>query len=462
VARGAEKAALTVFRDSGYEIQIHDAVGDLAAAASIPGRADNLAALPPENRDASLVAAELDRPQAGLPPTADFPTESYSPSLSLVAVGSSIGGATSSTFGTYVSGGVSFLFSDLLGNHTVSVGADINGGAKDASAQVGYINRNNRWNWGLFTEHVPLLSGTVRASTGVLNGQAVYVETTDLNRQTYTTVGAMVAYPFSRALRVEFSASGQRIGFSRERQQLVFDGFTGNLLFEDTEDLGGEPAIALAQASAALVRDTTAFGATGPILGQRFRLEASPTMGDLTFTNATADFRQYVMPFTPLTLAGRLLHVGRYGGGSEDQRLLPLFLGYPTLVRGYDVDSFEPNECEATLTGSCPAFDRLIGSRIAVINAEARLPLFGFGGNLSYGPIPTELFAFFDAGVAWTRELDPTFGSTGDRDWVKSVGFGARVNVFGYAIAEFNMARPLDRPGREDDWMFVFNLRPGF
>jgi outer membrane protein assembly factor BamA len=168
------------------------------------------------------------------------------------------------------------------------------------------------------------------------------------------------------------------------------------------------------------------------------------------------------MPVTPLTLAGRLLHIGRYGGGSEDQRLLPLFLGYPTLVRGYDVNSFEANECVPTVTGSCPAFDRLIGSRIAVINAEARMPLFGFGGNISYGPIPTELFAFFDAGVAWTRDLDPAFGSSGDREWVKSLGVGARVNVFGYAIAEFNMARPLDRPGREDDWLFVFNLRQGF
>ena len=463
IAGETDRAALTVFRDSGYEIQFRDTDDELQASNQPPGRTDNLAALPPETRDTSLVAAELSRPGAGLPPpTAQFPTRPYQPSLSLAAVGSSVGASTSGTFGTYVSGGVAFLFTDLLGNHTVSLNADINGGVKDFSTQAAYINRDNRWNWGVFTEHVPLLSGTVRASTGVIDGRQVYVETTNLDRQTYTTVGAMVAYPFSRALRLEFSASGQRIGFSRERQQLVFDAFTGNLLLEDTEDLGGEPALGLAQASAALVRDTSAFGATGPILGQRFRLEATPTFGDLSFTNATLDFRQYVMPFRPLTLAARALHVGRYGGNSEDQRLLPLFLGYPTLVRGYDANSFEPNECVATAAGSCPAFDRLVGSRIAVLNAEARLPLFGFGGNLSYGPIPTELFAFFDAGVAWTQDLDPAFGDTGDREWVRSLGVGARVNVFGYAIAEFNLARPLDRPGREDNWQFVFNLRPGF
>ena len=464
LALGSDRVALTLFRDSGYEIHVHNVGGEAEAGAVPPGRTDDLAVLPPENREASLVAAALERPDAGLPPSSeDLPSRAYSPSLALAAVGSSVGGARSSTFGTYVSGGVAFLFSDLLGNHTVSIGADVNGGgARDFSGQAAYINRDNRWNWGVFTEHVPLLSGTVRASTGVVNGQAVYVETTDLDRQTYTTLGAMVAYPFSRALRLELSASGQRIGFSRERRQLVFDAFTGDLLLRDNENLGGEPALALAQASAALVRDTSAFGATGPILGQRFRLEVTPTAGDLSFTSATTDVRQYAMPVTPLTLAGRLLHIGRYGGGSEDQRLLPLFLGYPTLVRGYDVNSFEANECVPTVTGSCPAFDRLIGSRIAVINAEARMPLFGFGGNISYGPIPTELFAFFDAGVAWTRDLDPAFGSSGDREWVKSLGVGARVNVFGYAVAEFNLARPLDRPGREDDWLFVFNLRQGF
>ena len=33
------------------------------------------------------------------------------------------------------------------------------------------------------------------------------------------------------------------------------------------------------------------------------------------------------MPFQPLTLAVRGLHVGRYGSGGEDQRLYPLSLG---------------------------------------------------------------------------------------------------------------------------------------
>jgi hypothetical protein len=34
------------------------------------------------------------------------------------------------------------------------------------------------------------------------------------------------------------------------------------------------------------------------------------------------------------------------------------------------------------------------------------------------------------------------------------------VNALGYAVLEFALSRPLDRPGR--GWVFGFNLLPGF
>jgi hypothetical protein len=43
---------------------------------------------------------------------------------------------------------------------------------------------------------------------------------------------------------------------------------------------------------------------------------------------------------------------------------------------------------------------------------------------------------------------------------VSRAGAGLRANIFGYAVVELTLARPLNRPGR--GWMFVFNLRPGF
>jgi hypothetical protein len=73
--------------------------------------------------------------------------------------------------------------------------------------------------------------------------------------------------------------------------------------------------------------------------------------------------------------------------------------------------------------------------------------------------VPVEGFIFADTGVAWTSAIDPSF-TGGSRDFVTSVGAGARVNAFGYLVLEFAAAKPLDRKGR--GWQFAFQLTPGF
>ena len=92
------------------------------------------------------------------------------------------------------------------------------------------------------------------------------------------------------------------------------------------------------------------------------------------------------------------------------------------------------------------AFDRLLGSRVLVGNFEVRAPLVGlFKGRLDYGAVPVDVFAFADAGVAWARGESPTFAG-GTRQWVSSVGAGARVNLFGFAIGQLDDVRPFQRP----------------
>jgi outer membrane protein assembly factor BamA len=166
------------------------------------------------------------------------------------------------------------------------------------------------------------------------------------------------------------------------------------------------------------------------------------------------------MPVRPLTIAGRFLHVGRYGSSAEAPLLSPLFLGFPNLVRGYDIGSFTIEDCGPNPT-TCESFDRLLGSRLIVTGVELRAPLVGtFTGELEYGPAPVDLVAFFDAGVAWTRETDPSFFGGGGRPWVRSAGVGVRVNAFGYVILELDAVRPFDRA--RDGWQFVFGFTPGF
>jgi len=48
----------------------------------------------------------------------------------------------------------------------------------------------------------------------------------------------------------------------------------------------------------------------------------------------------------------------------------------------------------------------------------------------------------------------------GGRKGVTSAGVAFRANIFGYAVGQFDIARPFDRPG--SGWVFEFNLAPGF
>jgi outer membrane protein assembly factor BamA len=170
------------------------------------------------------------------------------------------------------------------------------------------------------------------------------------------------------------------------------------------------------------------------------------------------------MPVRPFTLATRLLHYGRYANDGEDDRLQPLFLGYPGLVRGYSYGSFDGSECDPTPAdpSSCPVFDQLLGSRMAVANVELRFPLFGVLGIGSgyYGAFPIEFLAFGDAGLAWDTLNEPSIFGSGTRDPVFSAGAGLRVNLLGFAVAEVSLARPFDRPGK--NWVWQFELQPGF
>jgi len=107
----------------------------------------------------------------------------------------------------------------------------------------------------------------------------------------------------------------------------------------------------------------------------------------------------------------------------------------------------------------------LLGSRIAVANVEARIPLFGtreFG--LATGFLPTELFFFADAGVAWWPDAKAKFNvttnsSATDRIPSTSIGGGARL-LLSYITRHFYWAKPFQRPGK--GWVFGFNIVPGW
>jgi len=334
----------------------------------------------------------------------------------------------------------------------------IDGRFEDFGGIIGYENRKHRWAWGAQIAQVPYVTGSFATGQGP---SGAIIERSELFRETHRGAESYIAYPFSKASRFEVGAAVRHISFGREIETVAFDPFTGQVIAQDRQKLDAPDGIGFAETSAALVYDTSLFGPTSPILGQRYRFEVTPTFGGLKYTTVLADYRRYVMPLRPVTLAGRLLHYGRYGSGADDPRISPLFIGYPTLMRGYDVNSFNASECGLD-TLRCPVFDQLVGSRIAVANLELRLPLLGlFNRRNLYGPIPVELIAFSDWGVAWTANDKAKFlGHEGTREIVKSYGGGARVNVLGFAVVEIDMVKPVDRP--KEGWTWIFNFTPGF
>jgi hypothetical protein len=270
-------------------------------------------------------------------------------------------------------------------------------------------------------------------------------------------------YPLSTTKRVEVGVSANRQTFGVQSVNSVVVG--NQVIGQSQGGASSTPAVHFGQARLAYVGDYSSFGPTSPVAGGRYRFEVAPVFGDLTFGTVMADYRRYLFA-RPVTLALRGIHYGRYGADAENaQWMQPLFLGYSSLVRGYSANSFTSSECTAVAGNAqaCPEFDRLLGSRLAVANAELRIPLFG-PRQFALIPafLPTEIAPFLDAGVAWTRAQSPTLNSASatGRTPVVSAGVSTRMNLFGAFVLEVYYAVPFQRTGKGGQ--IGFQLLPGW
>jgi hypothetical protein len=322
--------------------------------------------------------------------------------------------------------------------------------------------------------HIPYLSFRQFEGFDTNTGQRVVQQVID---RIYVNQLSGFAYrPFSQTRRFEMSAGFTRLSYDREIRDFLVDP-AGRIIDErrfDDDEFLPDP-LNLIESSVAIVGDNSNFGFTSPVVGQRYRAEVAPTFGSLQFQTALLDYRRYFF-MQPISFAFRAMHYGRYGKDSDNaDQLRPLFLGYETFVRGYAYESFDINECSGTTPeNSCPEFDRLIGSKMAVANLELRIPLFGVPGlgliNMPF--LPTEIAPFIDAGVAWwgneVVEGETTDGrpkltfdrNTSERVPVVSAGVSARFNILGYLILEAYYAYPFQRPAKGGH--FGFQIAPGW
>ncbi|HEU4989189.1 MAG TPA: basic secretory protein-like protein [Gemmatimonadaceae bacterium] len=487
------RTLFTVFQGQGFGIYGLDASATKGLPVQPTSALEVASILPPGDLPGTnTVTAYLKDPLNGLVSGNDFTIKPYHSSFSLDAISQpSIGVQTGGYFGTGFAGGIAALWGDQLSDRQIYTILQANGTVKDIGGAVQYLNLKHRWNWSAGIEHVPYLTGYTGLADTVVAGnipalnyyqilQRIYIDQASLNTQ----------YPFSTTRRVELGVSGTRLGYDTE-----IDRFTlvGNQVVDASRQTGGSfPSTYYVQGDIALVGDNSNSAYVGPVSGERWRLEFNPTVGKLQFDGLLADYRRYFFK-NPFTFAIRAMHYGRYGRDAENYGsggLYPLYLGEETLIRGYGYGSIDVStECANTQNpNTCPVFDRMLGSRVDVVNLEWRIPLFGSPafGLLPTSFLPVEIAPFFDGGIAYSAAQPPDWrwatSANGrpascssaaaqqqqslygincvDHIPVFSAGVTARVNLLGYLILETYVAHPFQRPGK--NWVVGVQLAPGW
>ncbi len=451
IAAASGTLAYSVFTGGGYEIRTMDNRGDLEGTPLAVAATSVSAVTTPVSDDAAPVPqipAIVDPKRSG--------ERKYRPTLGLEALGMPYFSAGGGAFGTSVQGGTSFLFGDLLGDRQLFTAVHLSSQIDESAFTGTYLDRSSRVNWGLTVNQVPQI-GQWRSPIEPGDEPDTLVRTRERRVWTERAISAFVAYPLNRWRRIELSIGARQNMFEREAETDVVSSTTGKLVDTRPADTSPVTPLTVGGVSVALVGDTAIFGGTGPILGSRYRFQIAPVAGGASYVNVLADYRRYLMPVRPYTIAVRMLHSARYGPGSNDPRLLSTYLGSSWLVRGYGPSRVAASECGA---GPCPALDHMLGTGVLVTKFEVRAPLLSaFSSRFHYGALPLDAFAFADAGTTWGATDRPFGLGTMSRAVIRSVGGGVRANAMGL-IFDASAERPLDL--RLHGWRFSVNVRPAF
>ncbi len=359
------------------------------AAVGVQGFAPE-AAPPDEASSRALV------PAAGVVRDADldleFKERRYKPRLApdLSQVGGVVG------YDTGIGGASLIHFSDLLGNHKLSVGLGVYGSLQDSDLSVTYLNRSGRTSYELSAFQFSRRYGFL-------------VQRDDaLEKQTYRGARGKLIRPFDKFSRLETSLqiAGVRGRF-----------FLGQTATEAENDERIDAVRTFVGPGVAYVVDTAIYGSTGPIMGRRMRLGVESGFGQIEFTTLEADVRQYWSLNPRYSLAARV-----FLGASQGATPQTFYMGGSYTLRGYN-------------------YGALVGNRAALASVEFRFPVLRY---LALGwPLPLELSdvrgaLFVDAATAWDGDFARTSravrGEVNGRRPQVSAGFGTRFNLGAFVL----------------------------
>jgi len=400
----------------------------------------------------------LDSASLFLPDTTSFTIGPYKRKFTAESSARPSVGYTRDNFGNGLYGGGAIQFGDMLGDEQLIFAAYINGSLNQGDFLAAYANLSRRLNWAVGFQQTPTyyVLQPVVIPGNPTPSENRYVTSTRLI--TTRQIFGRAFYNLSRFQRFEMGLALGQWDESILSFVQTYDRLTGQPTkdpFSETFYFDGQNAMT---PSLALVYDATFMGWIGPLFGTRYRIEIAQTMGGWNVTQLLADYRRYIPLKGPIILAARALYTGRRGPDANRQRF---FLGSTDLVRGRTSGSYYRYECTAntsivnnSLTG-CYPLDQMVGTEIAVGNLELRFPLV----NSYYGIGPKGLpyvdgVAWIDYGVAWNDFNTVAFTVNPDdtpaqklltRTPVTTLGFGARMNLFGYMILRADFAYPQGR-----------------
>jgi Tol biopolymer transport system component len=339
-----------------------------------------------------------------LPDSSTLKEDKYRSHFSLDAV--QLGGGYNTFYG--VQGGAAFLFTDMLGNHQLYFATQMQfSDPRYSDFALTYQNQKHRWQWGI---------QAFQSNVNYLVGQNLFQDV--LIRDTYRGVSGIVAYPFSRFTRAEFSG-----GFTWIEEDLVIESYHSGSIKRETNDLA---TFNYGIISGALVTDNTTYAYFGPANGHRGRFSVEFTSNDIQSSIAMLDYRKYFRTSSRSVLAWRIIGVKSFG---KDERFFDI--GGPYLYRGSD-------------------YNELVGSNALLSNLEWRIPL------LPFLPPSTDFLSaalFWDAAGAWgltttssDRATFQPFSSDGGfhlKDLHTAFGIAARFNA-GYFLLQYEVVWPTD------------------
>ncbi len=460
IARESGELVYILYNKTNHEIfkeSIENLVGELFSDADVDLTASML---PPVDIDPP---EEIVEEKLETYPTTDpgkFSFREYDPRFTLEAIGGAGVGVGVGQFGVGMGGGVSFMFSDMLRENILTTTIQAQGRVEDIGGQAVYLNQSRRINWGGVVSHIPYRSARAMMRLDTINGTVAENLVMIEQRIFENELGAFGRYPISRNLRFEGGVSASRYGFQIDS---INNYFVGNLLVgREEHTLEAPDAFYMYRTYLAYVGDNSRFGLTSPMSGNRYRFQVDRSFGEYQFWGLQADYRRY-RHIPPVALAFRTMHYGRYGPDADQLR--PVYVGNPFFVRGY---SFRAITQPGETTDQFISINNLLGSKIAVANAELRYP---FTGPEQFALIESRMFfsdlvLFADGGLAWHDfdDIEMKWRPARDEETripVFSTGVALRVNLFGAVIVEPYFAFPFQRRADQTRGTFGFHLSFG-